>query len=604
MQEAISSIALPTTLASSESGSGSSMDTNSQQQNSNFLSAFHCQICLQPFHFKKRTPKVLPCGHNFCKHCILSLCYHQQYYLLDSIDCPTCRTKFSTSIAISAPNNHILCQRLKENQLKKKENISDTNITVIHVADSNPVITNRCSESRSTFCYSQEAKVCGKSKLLLCFDCLQTLDIKKYKKEARFCEKCFSSKNNDDTLQIICLECCVNRHNGHDLVTLSEIENEQVKLIKNLHNLQQSIKEIGIWIESSLRILKEHTILPTNEYNALCSTKKNLEKECAADMRFALSVLENCGQIPLPPGALERMRQHQYHNFAKLHKLLHFIEIFDSDELIVSINLLSVLSSTSINHSSAHQTRTSFLNNPSDVRSATEAISTVLTVACSREFRSRNKQKIEMVENTLKMMQKNSTKVDQRVAMLSCAKQLREFIDETCSKQSMLLFIDAYLHIFYHLNYLVTRFSSTENDRNLAEITRWNIWKLVQLVYSDLMRSAAKHWQSIESERVDLVDDLSFLCSLYSDVSDEATITICMIEAARARAAVAAAAAADSINLIDEHLLECRRVQKLQQLRESTSQKPRKYISAQWQSMKYMRKLLLACFFKSSSLHH
>lgn len=33
------------------------------------------------------------------------------------------------------------------------------------------------------------------------------------------------------------------------------------------------------------------------------------------------------------------------------------------------------------------------------------------------------------------------------------------------------------------------------------------------------------------------MDDLAFLCSIYSDVCDQATITICMIEAARARAA-------------------------------------------------------------------
>lgn len=50
-----------------------------------------------------------------------------------------------------------------------------------------------------------------------------------------------------------------------------------------------------------------------------------------------------------------------------------------------------------------------------------------------------------------------------------------------------------------------------------------------------------QHWKSEESERVDLVDDLAFLCSLYSDVSDEATIAICVIEAARARARAVAA---------------------------------------------------------------
>lgn len=45
-------------------------------------------------------------------------------------------------------------------------------------------------------------------------------------------------------------------------------------------------------------------------------------------MRFALSVLENGDTTLLPPTALHRMRQHQYHNSARLHKLLHFIEVY------------------------------------------------------------------------------------------------------------------------------------------------------------------------------------------------------------------------------------------------------------------------------------
>lgn len=38
----------------------------------------HCEICFKPFHIEKRLPKLLPCEHNFCEQCILSLCCHQQ----------------------------------------------------------------------------------------------------------------------------------------------------------------------------------------------------------------------------------------------------------------------------------------------------------------------------------------------------------------------------------------------------------------------------------------------------------------------------------------------------------------------------------------------
>ncbi|KAK6016581.1 hypothetical protein OSTOST_17934, partial [Ostertagia ostertagi] len=68
-----------------------------------------CEVCLEPFQPLTRPPKILPCGHNFCDQCLFSLCCHQQYYLLDSIKCPTCRTSFPTNVAIEAPTNWDLC---------------------------------------------------------------------------------------------------------------------------------------------------------------------------------------------------------------------------------------------------------------------------------------------------------------------------------------------------------------------------------------------------------------------------------------------------------------------------------------------------------------
>lgn len=40
--------------------------------------SIRCEICFEPFHVRERLPKLLPCEHNFCEQCILSLCCHQQ----------------------------------------------------------------------------------------------------------------------------------------------------------------------------------------------------------------------------------------------------------------------------------------------------------------------------------------------------------------------------------------------------------------------------------------------------------------------------------------------------------------------------------------------
>ncbi|VIO88836.1 Uncharacterized protein BM_BM2779 [Brugia malayi] len=580
--------------------------------------SIRCEICFQPFHIRKRLPKLLPCEHNFCEQCIFSLCCHQQYYLLDSINCPTCRTEFNTSAALAATTNYRLCQLLETVQQQQVGTTNDANITVIHVSDNNCSTRNRSARLHSWQRNPRSLSNPKRCQLMQCTDCSRKMNEKKCRKEVRFCEGCFNTKkDDDDCLRVICLKCCVDRHNGHKLVTLSELENEHQKLINDLRSLQQSIQKTNKWIEISLKVLTEDSMISATDCIALCKAKQNLRNECEADMRFALSVLENAGTTPLSPTALQRMRQHQYHNSARLHKLLHFIEKFNQS--IKERYNRSIKVGTSMSHSSLpsldRQTRITLCNSTSDDRSAAEAIAAVLVVAFDRKSYNGSEKRMEVVEEAMRAVgKKNSTKAVRRAALLCCAKQLREFIDdESISKQSILLYIDAYLHIFYQLNLLV---SSQENSQDTTAVTRWDIWKLIQVIYSDLMRCAAKHWESDESERVDLIDDLAFLCFLYSDVSDEAMITICMIEAARARTAAAAAISPVTweklnevedegqltmnirLNLIDEHLLECRRVQKLQRLHTTTITRHRNCLRQQ--SLKGLWKLLSTCFDKSS----
>lgn len=574
-----------------------------------------CEICFEPFHPAKRPPKLLPCGHNFCEQCIFSLCCHQQYYLLDSINCPTCRTELSTSTAFAAPTNYDLCKML-ETVLPQLGSSNSANVTVIHVPDISSG-SNGTEKSSRIGRRSWHRRFAGRYtssnrlRSMCCANCSRKLNETKRRKEARFCVRCFGSeKDGDDCLRLACLECCVNRHNGHQLVTLNELECEHQKLINDLHTLEENIRETSVRIEENLRILKEDLMMPAADCKTLCKAKQSLRRDCEADLKFALSVLENAGTVPLSPAVLHRMRQHQYQNGAKLHKLLHFIEKCNesiNDRYNRHIKLktsVQVSSPFSLTAASMRQSRTALNSNTHDNRSATEAVAAVLAVACSSSAGFGNR--TQLIEEAVKVLsKKGATKSQKRTALLCCAKQLHLFIEETTSKQSLLLYIDAYLHIFYQLNLLVTRFPS--DDDGEITVTRRDVWKLVQLVYTDLMRCAAKQWRSEEGDRVDLVDDLAFLCSLYSDVCDQATITICMIEAARARAAASLPKNDDEwrtmqirLNLIDEHLMECRRVQKLHQLRVATASRPRRCRYRRWQLMKRLWKLVWACFNKST----
>ncbi|VDN21057.1 unnamed protein product [Gongylonema pulchrum] len=178
--------------------------------------------------------------------------------------------------------------------LPQRENAGNANITVIHVPD---VSSNSSCRRRSSWRRRCVGRHSGSNRLksTRCANCSQKLNEKKCQKEARFCTQ-FRLLRRRNFQRLACLECCVNRHNGHQLVTLDELEYEHQKLINDLHILSGNIR--------------------------------TLRRECEADLKFALSVLENAGTTPLPPAVLQRMRQHQYHNSARLHKLLHFIEVF------------------------------------------------------------------------------------------------------------------------------------------------------------------------------------------------------------------------------------------------------------------------------------
>ncbi|MCP9263011.1 hypothetical protein DINM_006369 [Dirofilaria immitis] len=519
--------------------------------------SIRCEICFEPFDIKKRLPKLLPCEHNFCEQCIFpSVAINSIIYWI--------RLTVLHAIPNSTLQQLLLLLLTMTVQLQQMENTNDDNATIIHVPDSNCITRNRVVRLHSW-----------------------------HRNSGLFLVPKGTNRCNA-LIRMICLECCVNRHNGHKLVTLSELEHEHQKLIKDLYNLQQSIQKTNKWLEASLKMLSENCKMSATDCIALYKMKQNLWNECEADMRFALSVLENGGTNPLPLTKCNRSINEGYNRSIKPD--------------------VSILVSHSSLFSLYRQRRITLCHSAHDDRSTAEAIEAVLAVMFDRRLIFEDENKIAIVEEAMRVLSK---KVQQKrydeqlccVARNSCA--------NSSTSISIFLYIDAYFHIFYRLNFLVARLPSNENNQDVIGITRWDIWKLIQAVYSDLMRCAAKNWRSEESERVDLVDDLAFLCFLYSDVSDEATITICMIEASRARAAAAETISASDIceklngsedegqitmnirlNLIDEHLLECRQAQKLQQLHATIITKSRNYIRQQ--SLKHIWKLLFACFDKSS----
>lgn len=106
-----------------------------------------------------------------------------------------------------------------------------SNVTVIHV-------TSQPQKEMSPPLKQLALKSCA-LRHKKCSDCRRKLPSKTLTKTSRFCELC----NTLDTMKFTCLECCINRHNGHVLLTIRELESNQLKAVHELRDARRRIAE-------------------------------------------------------------------------------------------------------------------------------------------------------------------------------------------------------------------------------------------------------------------------------------------------------------------------------------------------------------------------
>ncbi|VDL81417.1 unnamed protein product [Nippostrongylus brasiliensis] len=416
-----------------------------------------CEVCLEPFQPLSRPPKILPCGHNFCDQCLFSLCCHQQYYLLDSIKCPTCRTSFPTNVAIEAPTNWDLCKIL-ENVQKGRE----LNVTVIHVPDTPSRVLPENATPSTSKAKRTVTRTLSKSQKERCSDCDRKLSTRIIAKAARFCMECSSKER----ISFTCLECCVNKHNGHALFSLSQLEAEQLKVLGELRELRRRV------------------------FDSFSSPTRQSTDEVDSDETARKHIME--GQPPLRE---------------VLSGLDDAIQAVESTEPICPKKL-------------------SFDN--------TNSLSLLIPLL----------PRTPLSKELSLLIQELSPKqpLEQRCeAFLRAAQILTNILYDDVPIEQLSLFSDALQQCFCQANCL-----SRKKPHFSKSCSRRAMWKGVQLAYTELMRHAAKNFLSYEPERIAILGDLAYLCRIFADVCDQE---------------------------IDDHLLECRRLQKLQDLRTTKSKR-------------------------------
>ncbi|KAL6739120.1 hypothetical protein Aduo_012606 [Ancylostoma duodenale] len=488
-----------------------------------------CEVCLEPFQPVERPPKILPCGHNFCDQCLFSLCCHQQYYLLDSIRCPTCRASFPTDVAKVAPTNWDLCKIL-ENVQRGRE----VNVTVIHVPDTPTQVLPSTSQSAKSKCSERASTI--RTQREKCGDCKRKLSTKILAKAARFCQNC----NKGGTTIFYCLECCVNKHNGHSLLSLSQLQTAQLKVLGELRELRSSLKASS----------QDSTSLSQgfHDLSMTISTKGELNDALTA-LDDAIRLIESTSV--LHPHKLNEIQTKQVRKCSRL--------------LCCSKELREVPGNVSC--SSLYQ------------RISTPRAKSALDVG-SLDFLLAALPKLLPGSELLRLLEKTSVvdTAEQRLeTFLKAAAIITTVLYDDVPQEELALYADALLICFHQANTLSRKSSPTKKPNS-----RKVVWKGVQMAYTELLRVGAKNYPSYHPERIALLDDLAYLCHLYADVCDQATVTICMIEAARARASdekleeVDRSSVVQRLKEVDYHLLECRRLQRLQELRTTKSAKSSK----------------------------
>ncbi|CAJ0564361.1 unnamed protein product, partial [Mesorhabditis spiculigera] len=535
-----------------------------------------CEVCFEAFQPIQRPPKILPCGHNFCSQCLFSICCHQEYYLLDSIKCPTCRRQFSTTTAKNAPTNYDLCKILES--VKKGREVN--NVTVIHVSGTEEPKTPKTSKSdkkkktwKSTdldrerrhreeiqFLAPDVKRLAGGSKrekvaVKRCQDCKRKVTAKNLEKLARYCEECSTSAS----VNFSCLECCVNLHNGHHLFSVQQMCSIKQQVLDEVREIRSKTVDAGERFDRRLSELRSAGAPIDSPSTCCCETK--LHERSPRPTRCHNPKAR--GQATSPHDAS------QVHTLsARLEKAVIIPQNHDSPMHATKAcdRFSSSFCSTATTTSRIRQQRLTVRGDDSLAREALHAIVSVLP---------QNEKSAQLAEILMRFTPKDT--VEQRKQLyLNAAKLIVQFLYEDRDLPALEMFKDFFLNAFYQLHVLSRK--KNEFGTETKKISRSQIWKSVQFCYNELLKVASKKFPASHPERIDVIDDLAYLCHLFADVCDQSTVTVCMIEAARARASdsfldeTQRNLADERLQQIDDHLLDCRKAQKLQQLR-STKQK-------------------------------
>uniref|UniRef100_A0AC35U8J7 RING-type domain-containing protein n=1 Tax=Rhabditophanes sp. KR3021 TaxID=114890 RepID=A0AC35U8J7_9BILA len=536
-----------------------------------------CSICNGLFDVESRLGQTLACGHKVCDNCLFSVKCHQQYYLLDKAICPACNN--STQPSSHSEFRHAPSE-FDNNKLFNSTACSsnNANITVIHVPDNaktesfkplkkSMATTNILRKSISKKILKKESSARHKPS---CLNCQKKIS---YKKDFKNCRLCLDCNSTNLVLKISCLECCVNEHNTHKLVSILELKEGDKRLWEDIKSFNFKMTENSFKFETLYNKLQGQTLTKNIKLFQLKQGKEFIMNEIMRKNRKALhSVEKNIKyefRLPHSLGYISNIRK--LHIKACL-EMQSYISVM---EQLLESTLVGPLVGNFMNMSCFSNTMMSLNETISPPNPNTNFVSTILAI---NPLEIENPAILSTLRNLVfNIEDKSLYQKEQIKRLLDCISHLNTFVTTSISASTLLLFQNTYLDCFKQMATLL------KLHQTKMPFKHTDIWKCIQTSFGELLRIGSEYWSSADIERIILVQDISYLCKLFSDCCDTPTITLCLIEVARIRTAVAekekrmekgldyGEQVQIHLALIDDNLMECRKKRKLLDIRSTKS---------------------------------
>ena len=241
-----------------------------------------CSVCKSTF----VDPKILPCFHTFCVHCLNEI--QRTSGIRGEIICPECRRKFEVP---GSGNPSELPANFRMNSL--------LDVLAIRECNSTGVKCGNCEKTsgQSFYCFNCSAfwcEVCvtahnvikaNKNHRVLAIKDFQDQDIEDVLKRPAFCQKKHHENEElkffcKDCEVVICNTCVVTLHEGH------------VKIL-----LQDAANEKKLRLESVIESQKEEALQQKNTITKLQNDRIKIQAQVANMKRSAQSFVDNVIKI-------------------------------------------------------------------------------------------------------------------------------------------------------------------------------------------------------------------------------------------------------------------------------------------------------------------